>query len=227
VTEIGRAALVLVVSAAAIVITFVYFFIPFMREQPHVQDVLNANSTWGVAMQVYELTGPLSAETYRVTNDNGKVTMFYSATNRAATETKEFNVPLFGPNATFLFEELRNDGIWELDDRAMLPHPIDEYIIEVDQTLGDEGGTRSFGFSDPRYWANTNVHEYELKLPPKGPITGINAATLGVVGRQLREPRYLEIVEAIRGFGPQNVIAAESKIRSELAATALHPIPPR
>jgi hypothetical protein len=218
--------LFLIVLLAALTVSYLFFLKPFMLQQPQVEGVINANSTWSLTMQEYELTGPLSAETFRVSNDNGKVSMFYAATNRAGTVSKEFTVPLVGPEGTFLFEELRADGIWELEDRAVRPDPKEEFIIEVDQTLGDEGGTRSFGFSDPQFWATTNAQEFELKLPPKGLLSNAST-TRGVGGRKLREPRYLEIVQAIRRFVPQAVLAAENKIRSELAATAKHPIPPQ
>jgi hypothetical protein len=225
--ETTRAIMVILICAVVITLAYIFFLRPFLKIEPQVQGVIDANSTWSVTMQEYELQGPLSAETYRVSNDNGKTTMFYAATNRAGTETKEFTVPLLGPEGTFLFEDLRAGGIWDVDDKPMLPHPVDEYIIEVDQTLGDEGGTRSFGFSDPRYWATTHAREFHLKLPPKGNGAAVEDATTGVAGRNLQDTRYLQIVQAIRAFGPANVLAAESKIRSELAETTKHPIPPQ
>lgn len=217
----------LAIVVVTLVVTYYYFFKPFMQEQPKVRDVINANSTWDVTMQEYELQGPLSAETYRISNDNGKTTMFYAATNRAGTVTKEFTVPLVGPEGTFLFEELRADGIWDVDDLPVRPHPVTEYIVEVDQTLGDEGGTRAFGFSDPEFWAKTHAREFQLKLPSKGPISGANAPTLGVAGRTLQDPRYLQIVKAIVGFGPPTILNAENKIRAQLAETVKHPVPPQ
>jgi hypothetical protein len=209
------------------IVTYVYFFRPFMEEQPAVQQVINANSVWSVTMQEYLMHGPVSAETYRISNDNGKTTIFYSATNRAGTETKEFKVPLAGPSGTFLFEQLRADGLWELDDRPVRPNPVDEYVIEVDQTLGDEGGTHAFSFSDPAYWASTHSQEFDLHLPAKGPISGNRGATFGVAGKSLREPRYWKIVQEIRAFGTPSILSAQATIRRQLAQTLAHPIPPR
>jgi hypothetical protein len=226
VRESTRAILLFVILVGGATVSYLFFFKPFMQEQPKVRDVISANSTWSVAMQQYEMRGLISAETYRISNNNGATTLFYAATNRAGTVTKEFTAPLVGPAGTFLFEELRADGIWELDDKPVRPHPVDEYIIEVDQTLGDEGGNRAFGFSDPQFWAATNGQEYQLKLPPKGPI-GDKATTLGTAGKPLKEPRYLKIVTMIRAFGPASVLAAENKIRAALAATAKHPIAPK
>src|SRR5215469_4866339 len=105
--ESTRAVIVLAVTIIAGVVTYVFFFRPFMREEPKVQAVINANSTWSLAMQEYEQRGLLSGETYRISNDNGKTTMFYAGTNRAGTITKEFSVPVPGPQGTFLYEELR------------------------------------------------------------------------------------------------------------------------
>ena len=225
--ESTRSIFILLIVVVGAALSYIYFFRPFMQEQPQVQQVITANSTWSVTMQEYLMHGPLAAETYRISNDNGKTTVFYAATNRAGTETKEFTAPLVGPSGTFLFEELRADGLWELDDRPVRPHPKDEYIIEVDQTLGDEGGTRSFGFSDPEYWATTHAQEFQLKLPSAGPISGSSAPAMGVAGRSLQEPRYLKIVREIRDFGPPSILAAEVKIRGQLAQTEKHPIPPQ
>lgn len=225
--ESTRAALLFGTMIVAGIVSYIFFFHPFMEEQPAVQGVINANSKWSVTMQAYLMHGPLSAETYRISNDNGKTTIFYAATNRAGTVTKEFQVPLAGPSGTFLFEQLRADGLWELDDRPVRPNPVDEYVIEADQTLGDEGGSHAFSFSDPAYWATTHSQEFQLRLPAKGPISGSKGATLGVAGRSLREPRYLKIVQEIRGFGSPSIFAAQKKIRDELAATLEHPIPPQ
>jgi hypothetical protein len=225
--ESTRALLLFGVMIVAGILTYVYFFHPFMAEQPQVEHVINENSTWSVTMQEYLTRGPLAAETFRISNDNGKTTMFYSATNRAGTVTKEFTAPIVGPSGTFLFEDLRANGLWELDDRAVRPDPVDEYVIEVDQTLGDQGGTHSFSFSDPAYWATTHSQEFNLHLPAKGPISGSKGATMGVAGRSLREPRYFKIVQEIRSFGPPSITAAQVKIRSELAQTLIHPIKPR
>ena len=226
-SESTRALLLFGIMIVAVILTYVYFFHPFMVEQPQVEQVINANSTWSVTMQEYLMHGPLSAETYRISNDNGKTTIFYSATNRAGTVTKEFTAPLAGPSGTFLFEDLRANGLWELDDRAVRPDPVAEYVIEADQTLGDEGGTHVFSFSDPAFWATTHAQEFNLRLPLKGPITGSKGLTMGVAGRSLREPRYFKIVQEIRSFGSPSILAAQVKIRSELAETLKHPIPPR
>ena len=225
--ESTRAVIVLAVTIVAGLVTYFFFFQPFMREEPKVQAVINANSTWSVAMQEYEQSGLLSGETYRISNDNGKTTMFYAGTNRAGTITKEFSVPLPGPQGTFLYEELRADGIWDVDDRPVRPHSVDRYIIEVDQTLGDEGGNRSFSFSDPQYWATTHAQEFRMHLPRSGPVTGANAPTLGVAGRSLQDARYWQIVKAIRAFGPPNVLDAEAKIRAQLIESAKHPVAPQ
>jgi len=226
-SELARGLLVFGILLVGGIVSYVFFFRPFIVEQPQVENVINENSTWSVTMQEYLMHGPLAAETYRISNNNGKTTMFYSATNRAGTVTKEFTAPIVGPSGTFLFEDLRANGLWELDDRAVRPDPVDEYVIEVDQTLGDQGGTRSFSFSDPAFWATTHAKEFNLHLPAKGPISGTNGATMGVASHSLREPRYWTIVQEIRNFGSPSIAAAQMKIRSELADTLKHPIPPK
>ncbi|MBC5823374.1 MAG: hypothetical protein GIX02_00880 [Candidatus Eremiobacteraeota bacterium] len=90
--------------------------------------------------------------------------------------------------------------------------------MEVDQTLGDQGGNRAFSFSDPHYWATTKATEYRLRLNPKRQPSDMGARTIGDAGHPLRDNRYLQIVEQIKHFGSQSVLDAESTIRTELAS---------
>jgi hypothetical protein len=217
VNERARAALVIGLLLIVTVLGYVVFLRPYLEEQKAVEKVLHARSTWTVTMQQYMHSGPLSSQTYRVSNDDGKIKMFYSATNKDGTVTKQFDVPLAGPQATFLFEALRAAGIWELPDKAIRPHPHDEYVVYVAQTLGEEGGHRAFGFSDPLFWAMTKGTEYRINMTdPK------RAGYLP--SKPLREPRYLQIVELFESFGPSSVQQAEMKIRAELADTNGHSV---
>ena len=215
--EKSRSWLVIAICVILAAAGYVFFLRPYLTTEPQVDKVLNANSTWNVSMQRYLTKGPIGSETYRITNNNGAVTMFYSASNRDGTLTKEFNVPLSGPNATFLFQQLGADGIWELDDKPIRTHPNDEYVVEVAQTLGDQGGSRAFGFSDPHYWATTKAEEFQIRMPAKS-MQRLNLARVGSAGRSLRDPRYQQIVDEIRAFGPPSVLQAEDLIRSEIAA---------
>lgn len=207
-----RALIVIAAFAAVMLLGYFSFLKPYFSDQRAVDKVLHANSTWTITMQQYLMSGPLSSQTYRVNNDNGKPSMFYSATNRDGTVTKQFDVPLSGPEATYLFEALRAEGLWELPDKPVRPHPRDEYVFYVAQTLGNEGGHRAFGFSDPVYWATTKGTEFYLDLKhPNKPVSSMT--------RSLREPRYLNLVELMETFGPPSVQQAQGKIRAELAAT--------
>ena len=219
--ERTRSWLVVLACVALAVAGYMLFMKPFLRQEPELDRVLKARSTWNVGMQVYRQKGPISQETYRIANDNGATKMFYSATNADGTVTKWFDVPLAGPTPTFLFQELDADGIWILDDKPVRPHSTEQYIVEVAQTLGDEGGNRAFGFSDPEFWATTKAQEFQIRLPAKS-MHGLDLTHIASAGRSLRDTRYLTVVRAIEGFGPQSVLDAEEKIRSELRA-----LPPR
>jgi hypothetical protein len=216
VTERTRSWIVILICVAIAVAGYMLFMKPFLKQEPELDKVLHARSTWTVTMQAYQSAGPMSQETYRISNVDGASRMFYSASNRDATVTKQFDVPLSGPGATFLFEQLRADGIWELDDKPERAHSKDQYIVEVDQTLGDEGGNRAFTFSDPQYWATTKAEEFQIRLPAKS-MKHFDLTRVASAGRSLREPRYKKIVDEIRAFGPQSVLDAEALIRSEIA----------
>ena len=216
-TERTRSWIVILAFVALAAAGYLMFMKPFLKAEPELDRVLKARSTWTVSMQMYKQTGPISQETYRISNDNGASKMFFSATNQDGTLTKWFDVPLSGPSPTFLFEQLRADGIWELDDKPARPNSKQQYVVEVAQTLGDEGGSRAFGFSDPQYWATTKAEEFQLRLPAKS-MRGLNLSHIASAGRPLRDTRYFKIVREIESFGPQSVLEAENKIRSELRA---------
>ncbi len=216
-SERVRSLLVIVTCVALAIAGYMLFMKPFIRQEPELDKVLKARSTWTVTMQAYEQRGPISQETYRISNDNGATKMFYSASNRDGTVTKWFEAPLAGPSGTFLFQQLDADGIWELDDKDVRPNSKEWYIVQVAQTLGDEGGSRAFGFSDPQYWATTKAEEFQLRLPAKS-MRSFDLSHIASAGRSLREPRYLKIVEEISSFGPPSVIEAQEKIRAELRA---------
>ena len=217
--ERSRAILVIACIFVFAWVGYHFFLQPFFPEQQAVERVRTQKSTWQLTMQAYQLEGPIGSETFRISNDNGKIQMFYSATSRDGLVTKQFKVPIDGPSGTFLFEDLRADGIWELDDRAIRKHPRDEYVVQVAQTLGDQGGSRAFGFSDPHYWATTKAQQFQLHRPKGGSASGGDAA-LPVSGKTLRDDRYEKIVRKIRAFGPPSVLQAENTIRTELAARA-------
>jgi hypothetical protein len=217
---------VILACAALAAAGYFMFLKPFLKEEPNLDKVLKARSTWTVTMQAYRQDGPISEETYRISNDDGATKMFYSASNRDGTLIKWFDVPLSGPSGTFLFEQLRADGLWELDDKAVRPKSKEQYIVQVAQTLGDEGGSRAFGFSDPHYWATTKAEEYQLRLPAKSQ-RNLKLSDVASAGRSLRDPRYLKIVEEISAFGPQSVLDAEEKIRTELRAMPTQESVPR
>lgn len=209
-TERARAFIVVGSIVTALVLGYVLFLKPWLPQYAAVREVQNANSTWTVTLQCYYSFGAVESETYRIANDNGKTSLLYSATNRSGLVTKQFDVPLAGPEGTFLFEQLRADGIWDLDDKPARPNPKELYVIEVGQILGDEGGSRAFTFTDPAYWANTNSIEYKVAMPTAGPSAGPIDISAGVARREVR---YLKLVREIQSFGPPSVLAAESQIR--------------
>ncbi|HEY5094594.1 MAG TPA: hypothetical protein VII69_05755, partial [Candidatus Eremiobacteraceae bacterium] len=209
-TENARAAIVVGSIVAVVVLGYVLFFRPWLPQYALVREVQNENSTWTVTLQCYYTAGAIESETFRIANDNGKTSLLYSATDRSGLVTKQFDVPLAGPEGTFLFEQLRADGIWDLDDKPARPQPKESYVIAVGQVLGDEGGSRAFTFTDPAYWASTKSLEYKVAMP--APDASNRPIDIGA-GVPRRDERYLKLVREIQAFGPPSVLTAESQIR--------------
>ncbi|HEY7981034.1 MAG TPA: hypothetical protein VID19_06085, partial [Candidatus Eremiobacteraceae bacterium] len=99
-SERARAAIVVGSIVVVTVLGYFLFFRPWLPQYNAVREVQNQNSTWTVTMQCYYTSGAIESETYRIANDNGKTSLLYSATGRSGLVTKQFDVPLAGPQGT-------------------------------------------------------------------------------------------------------------------------------
>ncbi len=69
-------------------------------------------------------------------------------------------------------------------------------------------------FTDPHYWATTAGHQYEIQLSKNSPTPDLTK----LKSTSLADPRYLNIVQAFRNFGPpsfrQKIAQAQALVRS-------------
>jgi hypothetical protein len=156
--------------------------------------------------------GPIATEEWRLDNVNGKSSAAYSAQNRAGTRVARFTEPITGYDVTFAFENLVQDGIWELQTRPLRGNTSDVYTIRVSQVVGDRSGTHKFTFTDPHYLATTAGRQYQIHLDKNKPVPNI----LTLQSTSTADDRYAKVVADFAQFGPprfkKTVAAAREKL---------------
>lgn len=156
--------------------------------------------------------GPISRETWRLTNLDGASTATYEAENRSGSRVARFTYPIQGYDVTFAFDLLVRDGIWELHTRPLRGNTDDVYTISIAQTAGDRSGKHTFVFSDPKYLATTAGRQYSIHLDKNKPVPDL----LTLSSTSNADARYQKVVDDFAGFGPpgfrKTVAAAREKL---------------
>ncbi len=115
-------------------------------------------------------------------------------------------------DVSFFFGLLGQDGIWQLVDKPPLPEPDAFYTVYVKQLADYKQGDRTVTFTNPQYWATKAGRQFNIDLSK-----GVPKDLLRLESSQVADPRYAQIVQAFRDFGPdefrRNVAAAQARIR--------------
>jgi len=114
-------------------------------------------------------------------------------------------------DVSFFFGKLEQDGIWQLVNKPALPDADAEYTVYVKQLADYKKGERTVTFTSPKYWATKAGRQFEIDLSK-----GVPSDLLRIQSTEVADPRYLEIVNDFRAFGPDefrhNVENARSRI---------------
>jgi hypothetical protein len=176
-----------------------------------VDSVRHQRSEIRLSEVVTHAKGPIAREQLRMTNLDGKSTVYYEAQNRSGSRVARFTYPINGYDVTFAFDVLVRDGIWELQNKPLRGTNTDNvYTIAIAQTAGDRSGSHTFTFTDPHYLAN--AREYAIHLDKNKPVPDL----LTLKSTTIAEPRYQKIVDDFGTFGPvgfrKTVAAAREKL---------------
>ena len=205
--------IVIVLVALAGVIGGFFLFWPSERARYQAVDaVRNQKSTIAITEVVTHAKGPISRETWRLTNLDGKSTASYEAQNRSGSRVARFSYPIQGYEVTFAFEALVRDGIWQLQTRPLRGNTDDVYTVSIEQTAGDRSGKHTFVFADPHYLATTAGRQYTIHLDKNKPVPDL----LTLNSTSAADPRYQKIVDGFATFGPpgfrKTVAAARERL---------------
>jgi hypothetical protein len=177
-----------------------------------VHAVRNQRSELHFGETITHAKGPIAREVWQLDNVNGTSTASYRAENRAGTRVAKFTEPIRGYDVTFLFQQLVQDGVWQLQTRPLRGNTNEIYTVAVAQTDGNRSGKHKFSFSDPHYLATTAGRQYEIHLDKNKPVPDL----LTLKSTSTADARYQKVVEDFAAFGPpsfkKTVAAAREKL---------------
>jgi hypothetical protein len=157
---------------------------------------------------------PVYEEDYQMSDVEGVSTFTYRIRGYSGREITVKAPPARMYDVSFFFGKLDQDGIWQLVDRAPLPHADAHYTVHVKQLADYKKGERTVTFTNPEYWAKQAGQQYEIDLSK-----GVPKDFVHVQSQQASYPHYQQIVNDFRSFGPdefrKNVAAAQARIRGE------------
>ncbi|MGB8908452.1 MAG: hypothetical protein WCC84_06855 [Candidatus Cybelea sp.] len=163
-------------------------------------------------MTVKYVKPPIYQEEYRMADVEGVSSFVYRIRGTKGHEITVTAPPARVYDVSFFFGRLTQDGIWQLVNREPLPNADAHYTIFVRQVVDYQHGERTVTFTNPEHWATKSERQFEIDLSK-----GVPSDLLHMQSTQVADPRYQQIVNDFRNFGPDefrhNVEVAQARIR--------------
>jgi hypothetical protein len=176
-----------------------------------VQKIRDQRSEFHLSYIVDHTSGPYAREEWTMTNIDGRSRATYAVTDRHGTKAT-FDEYVPGYEVTFLFQQLVQDGIWDLETRPFLGSSKALHVVYVSQVADKASGSHRFQFSDPNFIATEAGREYHIHLDPHKPVPNI----LALQSTGTADGRYLKIVADFEQFGSpafkRTMAAARAKL---------------
>jgi len=170
---------------------------PDFQNKPQVSKVLEAPTLLELQLTIAYDKPPIYQEQYVVRNDNGLSTARYKITGYSGKVVTITIPPAKRYDMTFFFDDVVQDGIWQLTNRPMRGNTDVRYTLYVHEAVNHKQGSRTITFTDPHYWAVTAGRQYEIHLSPNSPTPDL----LKLKSTALADPRFEKIINAFRSFG--------------------------
>src|ERR1700728_3106880 len=107
---------------------------------------------------------PIDTEEYRMSDVEGVSSFAYTIRGYDGRQITVNAPPARVYDVSFFFGRLVQDGVWELVNRASLPHANAHYTVFVKQLADYQHGQRTATFTDPHYWATKVERQYTIDL---------------------------------------------------------------
>lgn len=188
---------VFVFAVVFIICGLVFIKWPDFQHKAELANVRNSRSVLDLSLSIKYDKPPVYEERYTMRNDNGVSTAQYRIQGYSGKVVTITLPPDKTYAVTFFFEQVVQDGIWQLTNRPDAGNTSARYTLFVHQVADNKQGSRTITFTDPHYWAVTAGRQYHIELSKNSPtpdLTKLKSTTLA-------DPRFQQIVQAFRNFG--------------------------
>jgi hypothetical protein len=170
---------------------------PDFQNKPQVAKVLQAPTLLELRLTIAYDKPPIYQEQYLIRNDNGLSTAQYKISGYAGKVVTITIPPAKRYDMTFFFDDVVQDGIWQLTNRPPRGNTDVRYTLYVHEMVNRKQGSRTVTFTDPHYWAVTAGRQFEIHLSPNSPTPDL----LKLKSTAVADPRFEKIVRAFQAFG--------------------------
>lgn len=198
---------------AVVVVIVGVIFIPWpeFAHRTEVSNILHSRSVLDVRLMLQYDKPPIYRESYHMRNDNGESEAIYRVEGYSGKVITLTLAPEKTYAVTFFFEQLVADGVWQLTNRPPAGKTDPAYTLTIYQEADNRHGSRTVHFTDPEYWAVAAGHQYAFGSSANG--------TLTLTGTQQADPRFKEVVDAFRSFGPSSFRAKVTQANATVRAS--------
>lgn len=183
-----------------IILGTVFIRWPDFQHKPEVSRVRGSASVLDLGLTIKYDKPPIYLEQYTMHNDNGTSTAQYKVQGYSGKVVTITLPPDRTYTVTFFFEQVVQDGIWQLMNKPPAGNTDALYTLHIHQVAASEQGSRTITFTDPKYWALEAGRQYHIELSKNSPVPDLTK----LQSTTLADPRYLQIVQAFRDFGPES-----------------------
>jgi hypothetical protein len=187
---------------------------PDFQHKREVARIGRSASVLDLSLKIQYDKPPVYLEQYTMHNDNGVSTVQYKVQGYSGKVVTITMPPDKTYAVTFFFEQVVQDGIWQLTNKPLAGDTDAHYTLHIHQVADLQQGSRTITFTDPHFWAVQAGRQYRIQLTQSSPVPDLTK----LQSTSLADPRYEKIVQAFRAFGPpsfrQKVAQAQALVRA-------------
>src|SRR5690242_6353759 len=191
---------IFVFAVVFIILGTIFIPWPDFQHKKEVTNIAEGASVLDLSLTMKYEKPPIYLEQYTMHNDNGVSTAQYKIQGYSGKVVTITLPPDKTYAVTFLFQQVVQDGIWQLMNKPPAGDTSAHYTLHIHQVADKEQGSRTITFTDPKYWAVEAGRQYHIELSKNSPVPDLTK----LQSTSLADPRYQQIVQEFRNFGPDS-----------------------
>jgi hypothetical protein len=158
---------------------------------------------------------PVLEEEYSMQDIEGVSTFQYRIRSYAGKQVTLTVPPSVITDVSYFYGKLDQDGVWQIVNQPDRGKTSPRYTVYVKQLADFKQGDRTITFTDPKYWATTAGHQFNIDLSKNSPND-----ILKMQSTQLADKRYLIVVNDFLKFGPDSFRKRVARLRAQFGLKA-------